>query len=1378
VSELGVLESFVPRDLLLDLEGDDPRAMSARRFSGAAMFADVSGFSRLADRLFRRYGGRGGELLTGMLTDFFGHLVEVTLRHHGEIVKWSGDAFLAIWRDEEHEGLAVAAAAACAHELAAHTLTPEQVPDVTLRVRAAVTAGELFAARVGGHEGRWEIVVAGDPIRQIARVLAAAPASSAALSPEAALLLGEVARLSKAPPRRADRGARASLPPDAGIVFVNEAPPTRAHRPRSRRALGASDRERLRAHVPESVLGRLDGGLDGWFAERRHVTSSFLLARGFDPAIEGGAERLHLAVRASQEAFARHGGVLAQAGADDKGIWFLGAFGLPPTRSEVRADHALLATWDARRALAALGVPTSGGVASGRAFCGIVGSARRRELTFTSRVVNLSARLMSRTQADVLVDAATASRARQTRLVPRAPESFAGFAEPVATFALEGPLEEGPQSGEREALGARRVWGRGREREVLRAAVEAVARGDRRCVVVEGEAGIGKTVLLDEAARAGAAVARVVRGSGERAASASPYAAFGAVLAALLDVPTHVHDDVEQRKVEQRFLAMHPELAEQAALFNGILPVSFPDGEATRGLTGVARAESTRRVLLGVLEQHAAAGPLVLVLDDVHWLDGMSWKLLVTAVAQIERLAALLSSRPGVSSPDRGRLLDLPHAELLSLSAVDLETVAKMAAPFLELVEEHPLPEHVSRWLMVKSGGNPFFVQELASKIAEDGLVEVVDGELRRAPSPAELEAVAVPVDVESVVTSRVDRLDVEAQWALKSASVVGRVFDLALLQKAHPKAPARQELRRAVTALELAELVEPHGSDGHGDDFRFSHDTIQRVAYELLADAQRREMHAAVARELEVVHGDDPAHVPALAQHWDATSDDGRAIEALERAAQQSLRAGAFAETNHFLVRLQARVADMREHGRTPVSVDATREAAWARDRAEASFQIGRIAESCAEGERSLALLGRSVPTRAAGWGALALGQLVAQAWQRWFGARAEAESPVARAMLKAVGRLAEAYVFANQPQKMIAVALWAANQAPRAGAGAPLAQPYAILGMTAGMMRLDRLAARYFALAEEAATASGEPTETIGALFLQSLYRQGFGHLSLWRELLDRGFAIASRAQIDHQADMLRMGMGFHAWTVGRYRESLRLIEETRASAQRRYDEQLAGWCTLSAASCLQRLGEFEEALKHLDRAGKLLEKLGDVAIQTNVDGLRCLVALRLGDPTTARAILERQLAVLEAGPPSSGMAITAYESLTEAANDLWAASQGRDAELGKLSARAVAQMDRFAGLFPIGKPTATFHRGRRTEIAGSGARAVAAYRTALESARTMGLPWGEAAASAALARCAPEAERAAHAANARALFEKLEARFELARLHEPSAPARLAS
>ena len=1341
-ASLSALQSFVPLALCHELAPTLDGAPTSKRMDAVVMFADVSGFSRLADRLFRRYGTAGGELLTGFLARFFGELVEVTQRYGGEIVKWSGDAFLAIWRESDFEGQAILHASACAHALVKNTLTPEQVPDVTLRVRAAITAGELIAARVGGFDDQWELVVTGAPVRQIQSALKAAPPSSTVLSEEASQRL-----------RKLDASLFSPVEKAPTLSLLERAPSVTPRK----LATPEVDASAVRALLPEVIRTRLARGDASWFAEVRQVTSVFLLAHEFDLREAGDTTLLHQAVRACQEAMQKHGGVLAQAGADDKGIWFLGAFGLPPTRGEIRAEDTLVAAAEAHQALRKLGLKASGGVASGRAFCGIVGTESRREFTFTSRVINLSARLMGRSQDLILVDPQTASRAlHAVQLEERAPEQFAGFDEPLITYALKGTQRQKDEavSGSAHFDAVARV----KERAALADALKQLEQNVSTTVLIEADAGFGKTALVRDLLSH--ASCRVLVARGERALARTPYGAFRRLFAGLLDVPLTLDDEAGRREAEARFRQTHPELADQTALLRDVLPFASTESAESEG-EGLVRAENARRLLVTLLEQATAGGALI-VIDDAHALDGLSWKLLVSIATQLPNVMTLVTMRP-LSEPPRELAAITSDARTTKLR---LEPFDNDAVHALVASRAAKAPDHLVAWLVRRSGGNPFFITELLTSLLQSGTIRVHQGQneaaqLEQVPSPSELDALAIPLDVESIVTSRVDHLDPDTQRVLKAASVVGSDFSEDLL--AHALERSEEANKSALEALTADALLE-----AHPDGYRFPNDTLLKVAYELIPTSQRDAIHERLATLLAQRHGNDTTFAPVLAHHWDRTQKTVEALDALEHAGLVAMQSGAFREAAHFFARAQQRVVGERSDGRSVVSVTPTREAEWARERAEASFQIGAIEESVRDSERALALLGRPIPKSGLGWARLGVGQLVLQAWQRLRGATSGGENRQLHTTLRAAGRLMEAYVFANQPQKMIALALWAANRAPQVSAGAPLAQPFAILGLTTGMMRMDALAQRYFTLSREAATSSGVASELVGSFFLRSLYEMAFGKMQAWKQSIDVGFAAATRSNIDHQADIFRLGYALHAFINARLGECLAKIEETRASALRRHDEPMVCWCDISSASCFARMGENARADHDLSRAGRVLERVGDVAIQVNIDGLHSLVLCRLNRCEEALAKVHRTLAVFRQGPASSGMALTAYVSVAEATLGLWEKARsdhGVDSEVAQARAKdakdALDQLIGFARMFPVGAVGVLYFRGEFARVQGATQKARALIEQSRVLAVERAMRWEEALACEALAQqTADSSERTALGQRAAELFRASDA------------------
>jgi hypothetical protein len=191
--------------------------------------------------------------------------------------------------------------------------------------------------------------------------------------------------------------------------------------------------------VPGAILARLDAGQTAWLSELRHVSVLLLRLPDLDDITPGTLRKATDVVREVQEALYEYEGSVNKLGVDDKGTTLVAAFGLPPVAHEDDPVRAVRAALGIQAQLRRHRVPFAIGIATGRAFCGSVGSELRREYTMIGRVVNRGARLMQTALDDVVCDRATqqAANAKLTfeRLPPR---QVKGVAEPVVVFRPRG----------------------------------------------------------------------------------------------------------------------------------------------------------------------------------------------------------------------------------------------------------------------------------------------------------------------------------------------------------------------------------------------------------------------------------------------------------------------------------------------------------------------------------------------------------------------------------------------------------------------------------------------------------------------------------------------------------------------------------------------------------------------------------------------------------------------------------------------------------------------------------------------------------------------------------------------------------------------------
>jgi DNA-binding winged helix-turn-helix (wHTH) protein/tetratricopeptide (TPR) repeat protein len=451
------------------------------------------------------------------------------------------------------------------------------------------------------------------------------------------------------------------------------------------------------------------------------------------------------------------------------------------------------------------------------------------------------------------------------------------------------------------------------------------ARGLRQVVFVTGEAGIGKTTLVD---------------------------AFAAAVAGELSGRVVAGQCLQQRGTPEPYLPIFDALdrlcrddGEAVAVLSGVAPtwlVQMPglvetgDREAVaRRALGGTRARMLREVA-EALETVAADRPLVLVLEDLHWADPSTVDLLEwlarrdtparLLVAGTYRPAEALAGGAPIGDAGAGlRLRGLAHE--LRLGELDLEAVRAVLERRLDGGE---VPEELARLVRRRTDGVPLFVTQLAQSWVDSGVLREVAGrwELAR-PGGAEPE---VPDDLRRLVELQLARLD-PADLAMLEAAAVGGVEFAAEAAAAGTAEPTEEVERRCAALarngrfLKAAGPVDwPDGTVSAG--FAFTHDLHRAVLYDRVPAGRRARMHAAVAVRLERAYGSAAAeHVTELATHFLHGRDDAKAVRYLQATAEQALRRSAQLEAiQHLSALLQAL-------GRLPEGAD--------RDRAELLAQI-----------------------------------------------------------------------------------------------------------------------------------------------------------------------------------------------------------------------------------------------------------------------------------------------------------------------------------------------------------------------------------------------------------------------------------------------------
>ncbi len=1138
----------------------------------AVLWCDIVNFTGLTERLVAA-GPGGVESLTGYLNAYYSRLVALVHAHGGDVIEFAGDALLAVWRvaDGAKDADQVARAGACALDIQAELHDYRVSDQIKLSQRVAVGVGKMRFSWVGGILSRWTIVASGEPLAQTQAIDHDVEPGQVVVSAQAWELIH-----SRCQGRLLPGGSTRLLAVVSGprrAALKRTAPPEEAE-------------PALRVFLPGAVLSRVKAGQSRWLAELRNISVLFIQMTDLAPEDEEALPLVHDVMVQCQHAFYRQGGAVSKVSMADKGTTILGSFGLPPLAHEDDPVRAVEAAMDIVERLDGLGVRASVGVTTGQVFCGLLGGDARCEYTTLGRPVNVASRLMTLVDQGVMVDETT-WRASQRRLGYDSldPVRVKGVPDPVPVYQPTGESRV-------EIRPPTEIVGRQEELGLIAEQLQTLLRqGDGGVLVFEGEAGIGKSrIVLEAIQKAHELAVHPVLLAARAIEKETVYFAWREAIGDILGVDTGEDDGLLGRLLEQ--VEDDQELVRLIPLLGAVLSVNLEDNEHTAEMSGQVRAANTRDLATRLVQRLASSQPLLLIVEDAHWLDSSSWALLVEVVAHVRPLAVLVATRPFEEPPpEYKRLEEGEHFRHVLLDRLSPDETLQLVCRRLGVVA---LPGEVGEVLAEKAGGNPFFAEELAYSLRDSGHLLIHDGTCGLAAGKT-MQELALPATVQGAVVSRVDRLSPSSQLVLKVASVIGREFLQRILEGVYPTEETGAEVAALLPPLVDYDMILPEET---GDDpaYIFKHALGQQAVYELMPFAQRREWHARVAEYYEAQEERRSALYAVLAYHWSRAEEPKKAYTYLCQAAEHALARYACREA----IRFYERALALREQD--PSLADTVEVGVLEEGLSRAYYGIGD-AESCrVHSERSLVLFKRPVAKSGAMLSLGLLGQIVRAVLQARFPKQYEVKSDEQRRIASLAARLqstlAEIAIFRDDALTCLYAAMRQLIAARSVGPSAELARAYATMSVMLATIPMRKTADSWSKRALEMVDEVGSLADKAWVYCRYGAYH---GLIAKWEEC-DRVLAL-SVATADEIGDRrvyeeAICGSAILLLARGHYAEAQDALEATFRSARSTGNKQSYGWAASQKVEYLIRTGKPEEALALADELRPWVDSEGPMA------------------------------------------------------------------------------------------------------------------------------------------------------------------------------------
>lgn len=833
----GRLDRYVPR-LVLDWVTDEPDRRW-RLVDGTMVFADISGFTALSERLAER-GRIGTEELVETLSRVFGGMLAIAADHGGQLLKFGGDALLLLFTGPDHARHAASAAVEMRSELRRATQIPTSVGKLTLSIS------------MGANSGSFHLFLVGDPFRQL---VVLGPDTTAAMQAEAAAEAGQIV---VTPATAALLGPSATTPRSDGALLVRwrKAAVAPTGRP-TRRATDPSAAIRV---VPPIMAPVLD--MTSPDPMHRIATMAFFKFKGTDErlATDGPdqlAEDLHQMLALAQAAFTAEDIALLSVDVDANGGKLVCSSGVPVTSEDDEGRMLRAATSIAGAGTA---VALQVGINRGHVFAGEVGSSEHGIFSVMGDTVNTAARIMVTAAPGVIHAHPAVLEHARTRYEtsPQGPFTFKGKALPQVVYRV------GDELGPREAVDRQELPFLGRDAELaaMRSHVEAVLRGRGGVVTVVGAAGLGKTRLLTEVL-AGLGEVTLVRMHAEPYGSSNSYRVLRDPLRSMFGVgdgdnAAHVRD---LRRTVRRHA---PELEPFLPLLGDALQLDVASTDEVDAIAPQFRSQRTADVVIDLMDA-VHRGPLILSAEDMQWADDASAYLL-------GRVAEACGSRPwlllcGRRDDDGGFTTDV--GSVVTLGPLPDDVIRRLA---IRATEAAPLRPHEIDLVVERAAGSPLFVGELIAASKELGSLE------------------AVPASLQGTLAAQVDALDPLSKRALSYASVLGRSFRRAVV-----------DILLRHEGLELDQATVAHLSRFIVVDgplrYRFTNGMVCDVVYDGLAYRVRARLHQLAGEAFEQLSTDLAADAPMLSLHFSRAGDFAATYRYATLAAERAERAFASAE-------------------------------------------------------------------------------------------------------------------------------------------------------------------------------------------------------------------------------------------------------------------------------------------------------------------------------------------------------------------------------------------------------------------------------------------------------------------------------------------------
>ncbi len=870
------LISFLPRNFIKykisSIERDS--------FNAILLFADISGFTAMSENL-SKLGKEGSEEVNKIINNYFSPLIDIIYKHDGDIIYFGGDAFLAYFRYDSLESTENAMSTAKEilnfAEENSNVNTKKGIFNIKLHIG-------LNKGNVHYFDLKNTYFIAGDTINELMRILDLASAGE--------IVVGESVRK--------DLKSISFKEVNDAYKYVKDDYSVESYfgKKEQKKSSNAISLEIIKEYIPDWLLKgiQIKPYFDYKDGEHRKITFSFIHFSGISYDKNDSEQLLKKFYMIIKETADKYDGWINRLDVYKDSERMIVIFGFP-NAYEDEEKRTMIFINELVNNPEIKNIKIRAGVNSGFVFVAPLGSKTRREYTMIGDAVNLCARIAASAKAgNILVTEDIYNKTYDLfEYEPLGLMEYKGKKDKIPVFKLIRKKDIYYKRSKKWIGESEKIVGRKKELNTIKKIVEVLTRSKGQIISIVGEPGIGKSRLVEEVVKiCKEKDFKVYTGDCISYGNSFTYYPFINILMDLFSISQN--DDMESRKkkIREKCEKVNKELINWLPIIGNIIGLEFPETNLTKYIDPKTKKQRINEIILELIRFESKILPVNIIIEDLHWSDSVSMDVINYISRNIEndRIMLTLVYR---SLNTKEEFMEKKWSNKLELAELKNEEISELIENLLNIKN---IPEDLKNIIFEKSQGNPFYVEELIKSLIEQGnIIEEKDGWSFN----IETKDLKLPDTVESIILSRIDRLDFQDKNILQISSVLGNEFDEFLIKGIYGD---KEQLNKSLKNLQILDLLRKEAGEG-GIKFYFKHILTREVAYGTLSYARKEELHRKIGVYIEKeMEERKDEFLPLLSYHFYMGKDYEKSLIYSVQAGEKAKKVYANEEAIEFFTR------------------------------------------------------------------------------------------------------------------------------------------------------------------------------------------------------------------------------------------------------------------------------------------------------------------------------------------------------------------------------------------------------------------------------------------------------------------------------------------